>query len=193
MATCRDIVTLGLKQARVVGVSDTPSASEADVGMTVLQSLYRSWFDSGEFGRLTDVYKAADYTAQEQERITAETGVTVTLPTTYSITSGKYGDGTGQRRAPYELAAIAVVKDGAELSYIWDGSAWIELNSLALGDNAPLAKYNEAGLSAFYALHYAETFGAQIGPGTKKLADRFISAMRTRRNRANPRATAEFY
>jgi hypothetical protein len=115
------------------------------------------------------------------------------LPTTLSDSSGIYGDGTGQRRAPYELAAIAVVQDGAELSYIWDGSAWVELNSLTLNSAAPLAKYGEAGLAAYFALHYAEMFGSQIGAGTKKLADRFISAMRTRRNRANPRAQAEFY
>lgn len=193
MATCRDIVTLGLKQARVIGVNATPTASEADVGMTVLQSLYRSWFDSGEFGFLNDVYKAENYTAEEQDRITAETGVTVTLPTTLSDSSDTYGDGTGQRRAPYELAGVAVVQDGAELSYIWDGSAWVELNSLTLNSTAPLAKYGEAGLAAYFGMHYAEAFGAQIGPGTKKLADRFISAMRTRRNRANPRAKAEFY
>jgi len=193
MATCRDIVTLGLKQARVIGVNDTPTAGEAEAGMTVLQSLYRSWFDSGEFGFLNDVYKAEDYAAEEQDRITAETGVTITLPTTLSDSSDTYGDGTGQRRAPYELAGIAVVQDSAELSYIWDGSAWVELNSLTLSSTAPLAKYGEAGLAAFFALHYAETFGAPIGPGTKKLADRFISAMRTRRNRANPRAKIEFY
>ncbi len=193
MATCRDIVTKGLKMAKVVGVNATPTASEADLGMDVLQSLYRFWFSSGEFGRMNEVYKEVDYTAKEQDRVTATTGVVITRPVTYQDGSDSYGDGAKARRAPFELAAIEIVQDGAVSSYIWERTAWIELNNLSLNANAPLSHYGDMGLAACFSMHYAETFGAQIGAGQKRLADRFVSAFRIRRNEAAPRTPMEAF
>lgn len=193
MATCNDIIALGLRMGRVIGFNETPSAAEADIGMTVLQSLYDGWFIGGEFGQFTQVYKADDYTVEEQDHVTAETGVAVTLPTTFNDSTGEYGDGTGSRRAPYELAAVAVEQDGSETRYVWEGSAWTTLSGKALTDTAPLTKYGEAGLAACFAARYADTFGAAIAPGVAQQARQFMSTMRSRRIAANPRGTAVYY
>lgn len=190
--TCRDIITLGLRQAKVIGLTRTPKAHESDIGLDVLQSLYRGWFGAGEFGVLNDVYKAADYTALEQDRVTAETGVTITLPTTYEAVSDAYGDVAGQRRAPRELSAIEIIQDGSVLSYIWERTGWVEINSLTLDANAPLEHYGKGGLAACFAMHYADTFGTQIGAGTKRLADLFKVSMRTRRVSAGKRLAVDY-
>lgn len=184
MATCREVIALGLKQAGVIPPDESPTAAEAATGLDVLQSLYRGWFSAGEFGSFEEVYTASDRTAQEQERITVEGSVVVTLPESV-------GDGTA-RRAPYELSAIEVVQSGDVSSYVWERTAWVNVNALTLGDDAPLAHYGQAGLSACFAMHYAEMFGAQIGSGTKRLSDLFKVAFRSRRIAANPRQMATF-
>ena len=54
--TCRDVVTLDLKQAKLIPVDEVPEDAEASVGMEVLQSLYDSWFTAGEFGVFNPYY-----------------------------------------------------------------------------------------------------------------------------------------
>ena len=189
MATCNDIVSLGLKQAAIIGVSDTPTADEASAGLDVLQSLYDSWFESGEFGNLEDIYSNANVTAEEQQRITAPSGVTVTLPTTI-----QGGNGT---RAPYLLSAVQTVINGVATNSIHEHSGWAALTGLSLSDTAPLAGFGKAGLAACHAVHWTGLFGGSVAPGTKLLADRFVSAFRAARNRAHypsqPPAVVAYY
>lgn len=177
MATCRDTVKRGLQMAGVIGVTETPSADESALGLEVLQSLYDSWFESGEFGNLEDVYTATDLTAEEQKRITAPSGVTITLPATL-------GSG-GSLRAPYLLSAVQTVIDGTVTNSIHEHSGWVSLGGLTLSSTAPLSSFGSTGLAACHSVHWCGLFGGQINPGTKLLADRFVSAFRTARNRAH--------
>lgn len=177
MATCRDIATRGLQMAGVLGVGEAASASEGELGMEVLQSLYDSWFESGEFGALVDVYKSANATAEEQDRITAPSGVSITLPTTVNT--------DGDVRAPYLLSAVQTVIDGTPTNSIHEHSGWVTLGGLTLNSPAPLSGFGAMGLAACHAVHWSGLFGGQIAPGTKLLADRFVSAFRGARVRSH--------
>ena len=177
MATALDVVTNGLKMAGVLGINDSAEAVEGDLGLDVLQSLYDSWFESGEFGSLADVYVTADTTAEEQQRITAPSGVTITLPSTIGS--------SGNLRAPCLLSAVQTVINGTATSSIHEHSGWVGLNNLTLSSTAPLSSFGAAGLAACHAVHWVGLFGGNISPGTKLLADRFVSAFRTARIRAH--------
>lgn len=185
MATCRDIVTRGLQMAGVIGLDETPSASEAELGLEVLQSLYESWIESGEFGRFTDCYSATDLTAEEQQRITVPSGVTVTIPDTFGS--------AGTLRAPYLLGAIQTVTDGVRATSIYEHEGWVVLEGKTLSDTAPLSGFGSIGLAACHAMHWTGLFGAQISPGTQLLVARFMAAFRSARNAAHPPIPAEFY
>jgi hypothetical protein len=55
-ATCLDIITYAMRQARVLGPGKEPKAAEAEEGMVALQSFYDELVQGGMFGRLEDSY-----------------------------------------------------------------------------------------------------------------------------------------
>lgn len=171
MTTCRDIISLGLQFARVTALGREPKAAEADAGLVVLQGMYDGWFSGHLFDRWADVYADADYTAEEGDRITAETGVTVTLPDTVEDAD------TGETRAVKELAAVVVIQDGLVTNSVYSGGAWQTCSSLGLSNDAPLANRNAGGLAALFAMRFAETFGGQIGPAAMDNGRRFLAAL----------------
>jgi len=59
--TCRDIITRGLRKAKVYAAGETPSDDDINDGMDELQNLYEQWISNGMFGRLSDVLTDADY------------------------------------------------------------------------------------------------------------------------------------
>lgn len=166
MPTCRDIITRALQQATIVPLRGTPTAAEADAGLSALIGMYEGWVSDGMFGRLKDVYKTEDYTAEEGQRIYS-TGGTVTLPLT--IDSGP------DERAPYDLSAISI-HDGEWHHWLWDG-AWIELTGLTLDSDAPLASRDREGLSSALAAYLAEGFGGSVGPKTELRGARFLNSI----------------
>lgn len=167
MATCQDIVTRALQMARITALGRTPKAAESEHGLMALQSLYDSFFASGAFGTLTDVYTEVDYEAGEGERVIATTGVTVTLPDTI------VDDNTGLDRTPRELSAVVVVQDGLTTNNVYEAAAWVSCTGLELGDDAPLSNRDAAGLAAVLAKDIAGTFGTELSGSQRQMADRF--------------------
>jgi hypothetical protein len=168
MTTCRDIVTLALRQARIVGIGRTPRAAESDEGMIALQSLYDGMFADGPLGPFTDVYATSDYTAQENERIIAD-GATITVPDTI--------EEKGKTRTPKDLSAVIVVTDTTQKNYVFSLGRWQVCDALTLDSEAPLANRNMTGLSALLAMHYCEMFGAQLPPMIARIGIRFKGAL----------------
>lgn len=167
MATCRDIVTRALHMARIVDREDDPTAAELRDGMTALQSLYDQWLTGGMFGRLTDIYDTGTYEASEGQRVYLDTGGTLTLPTLID-----------DDRKPRDLVAIeSFVAGGSRSAYIWDRTAWVQVNGLSEDDPAPLSARGVNGLAACLAMLYADEFGAEVGPGTVLQARNFKTAL----------------
>lgn len=182
MTTCRDIVTLALRQARIVGIGRTPRASEATEGLAALQSLYDSMFADGPLGPFTDVYATEAYTAQENERIIAD-GVTITIPDTIVE--------NGQTRTPKDLTAVIVITDTTQKNYVFSLGRWQVCDSLTLDSTAPLANRDEAGLAALLAMHYSEMFGAELPPMTARRAMDFRGKMVAKHS--TKRSDPEYY
>jgi hypothetical protein len=171
MTTCRDVITLGLRQARVLGIGREAKAKEADEGLVALRSLYDDMFSSGFLGPFTDIYATSDYTAKENERIIAD-GATITIPDTIE-------DGS-ELRVPVDLSAVIVVTDTAQKNYVFSMGRWQVCDGLTLDSEAPLANRGVAGLAALLALTYSEMFGASLQPATGQLAMRFKGSLSNR-------------
>lgn len=164
MATCRDIVTRSLHIGGAIALGVTPKASELEFGMEALQGLYDGWVERGMFGRLTDVYETANYTAKEYERVIAPTAITVTKPTTIT---------NENNRAPYDLACIVTILNGSQTNYIYSQGAWVSLTGLEQTDVAPLSYRDAYGFSCLLAMEYPTMFGMQIGPTEMARGRRF--------------------
>lgn len=172
MTTCRDIITLALQQARIVGIGRTPRASEAEAGMNALQSLYDHMFSHGPLGPFTEVYATEDYTAGEDERIIAD-NATITIPDTIEV----YGD---DPRTPTDLAAVVVITDTTRLQYVFSLGRWEVCHALTLDDTAPLSERDRTGLAALLAKEYCEMFGAQLPGATMLRGLRFLGDLSSR-------------
>lgn len=166
MTTCRDIVYRALRQVRVIGLSDDPEAEELTNGMLILQSLYDQWLTGGMFGRLKDIYNDGDYEACEGQRIYLDSG-TVTLPETID-----------DDRKPRDLVAIETHDPtNGRRAWIWDRIAWVRIDSLEPGDDAPLADRGMNGLAACVAQLYAEEFGETPTSNVARQAASFKQAL----------------
>lgn len=162
--TCRDIVTLALRQARIVGIGRSPRAAEADEGMEALQALYDGMFADGPLGPFADVYATANYTAKENERIIAD-NATITIPDT--ITDADV------IRTPKDLTAVMVITDTAKMQYVFSLGRWEAAHALTLDSDPPLATRDKTGLAALLAVQYCEMYGAELPPATAQRGMRF--------------------
>lgn len=187
MATVRDIVTLALKQGRVIGINAVPTSTEASAGVTAFQALLDMWVANGMFGTLSDVYKTENYTAEEGERVTAPTAITVTFPTTVDDLD------LGGSRAPRDLSIIETVLNGTRTVKLYDRTAWVSLLGLTLDSEAPLSGRSEAGLAACVARHFCEMFGREVGLNTAMLAANFERGLSSKKGTTQDRKAAEYY
>ncbi len=163
--TCRDIVTGALQLLGAYGGNETPSSVDQDSGMIALQSIYDGWVASGMFGRLKSVYQTSDYTANEGELVTTPSGVAVTLPTTVL-------DSCSNARAPRDLSLIEIRGDTRAV-WLYDRPGWVQIDALALDDDAPLATFGQRGLMACLAVTVAGDFNMQVTPSIARLASQF--------------------
>jgi hypothetical protein len=166
MTTCRDIITYALQRTGIVALGRDPKANEAANGLIVLQGMYDDMIAAGTLGELTDVYKTADYTAKEFERIYAD-GATITLPDL--ITDD------GDTRHPRDLAVIAV-NDGTLKTYVWENS-WTALFGLTLDSDAPFATRGKDGLACWLASNWVDTFGGEVSNAVLTRGRRFHSIL----------------
>lgn len=189
MPTCADIITRALRKARVYAAGEVPSDDDMEDGLDELQNLYEQWGSNGMFGRLSDVMTDADYDASANERITANSGAIVTIPTSFEVDGADF--------PPYDTAFIEVVDTvGLTVSrYIYENGAWVSISDLALTDEAPLAGKGRSGLAACLALSYAEEFGdaAQIGPGVSRQAAAFKTGLSLKYGSDANRSTPDYF
>lgn len=186
MATCLDIITLAMKQCRILRSGGVPSAKETADGMVALQSLYDEGRTGGMFGTLTDYYIADGSTvdAQEGYRYYVASGGALTHATNDYVP--QYGDaysecdyasGIGATRQPRDMALYEVVEsDGTQTARLYDRTAWVDLLDLESGDVAPLSGRGANGLAACLATSggFMDLFGSQPGPGTVAVARHFL-------------------
>lgn len=185
MATCSDIISRAFQMTGIVALGDEPTAEEAQFGLEALQSMYDAWVEDGMFGRLRDVYTTVAYEGQEQERVIAPAGVTVTWPATITSVAGD--------RAPRELSCIVAIVDGVQTSKVYHKGAWVTLGGLEASTVAPLADRGAFGLSAALALMIAETFQRGIvSESVARMARQFIGSISMKLG-ATPRASETVY
>jgi hypothetical protein len=140
MATCLDIITYAMRQARILGAGKDPKAAESEEGMVALQSLYDQWRTGGMFGRLEDTYLDADDDAFEGKRYYIPAGITLTAATS------EYVDADAVLRQPRDLALYeTVTSTGTHAAKLYDRTAWVNLLGLTTTDVAPLSGRNAYG------------------------------------------------
>lgn len=161
MTTINAAITRGYQRAAIVALGRDPKASESNIGMETVQSILDQWMQDGMFGRLTDVYKTENYTAEESERVISPSAITVTKPTVI------------HNRAPYELVPIVTVLNGTQTNYVWTQGAWLNLTGLTLASDLPFENYGRSGFEALIALKLCEMFGKSPSPVLTSDAMRF--------------------
>lgn len=176
-ATCRDIVNGALRKLGVVRPGSGAKAGEAADALFALQSMYLEWIEGGMFGALSEVVATANAEVGENQRVLAG-GYTISFPAT--VTDAL----TGDSRSPSDLAIAIVVTAGEEPdTRIYDANraAWVALDGLELGDDAPLAGRGADGLSACLAKRLGEDYGQAITVQTEQSAGRFAAAISLKR------------
>lgn len=184
MTTCRDIIKRAYQMVGIVALGEEPTAEEAEYGLEVLQTMYDGWVERGMFGRLKDVYKTANYTAQEGERVITP-AATITLPTTID---------DGEVRAPRNLSCIVKIVAGVQTSHVYHRGQWVTLGGLALASDAPFAERGAIGLAACVAQMMGDTFaGAAVGDATVRMANQFKGGLSYKLGSTQPTPEGAFY
>lgn len=167
-ATCSDIITYAMRQARILGLGKEPKAAETEEGMVALQSLYDEWRTGGMFGRLEDVYLSSDDTAEEGKRYYTA-GYTLTAPTSV------YLDSFGDTRQPRDLSLYESFDGTTQTAKLYDRTAWVDLLDLETTDIAPLSGRGAYGLAACLATSggFVAAFGAEPSEPVAALARHF--------------------
>lgn len=200
MTLCSTVISSALKK---LGLS-SPSTTEISDGLPYLQGLYGAMVNGGLFGRLNDIIVVSDYTAQEFDRILVNTAsaVTITVPDTYERTDldpeTTPDDPDPSNRPARDLACIVVnVLDSEDkVVLIRDGyyGAWVDCDSIALTDTAPLSARDLNGLASKLALAMSDDFSDRpVNPDTRANAARFMLALATKPGSPRYATSAEYF
>jgi hypothetical protein len=191
MATCLDIITHAMRQARIIGPGKDPKSAEAEEGMVALQSLYDGWRTGGMFGRLEDVFLEASEPAFEGMRYFVPTGLTLTAATSVYI------DANDQTRQPRDLAMYEVVTQGGDHTVrLYDRKEWVDLLDLESSDEAPLSGRGAYGLAACLATSeaFAAMFNdAQLSPRVERLAAQFTRGLMSKQGSTQDRSAGTYF
>lgn len=191
--TVRQVCT---RAARKIGASSEGQIAPVAYDIVVLKDILTSWYmasvDAGTFGALTDISKAEDYTANENERIRLDAAVTITLPTIIA------GLCEPQPRTPHDLSQVVVTypgQDGYPQYNLYDASqgAWVRLDGLGLDDAAPLSGRGADGLASVIAVLVMEERGIEPGPLTLSRAARFRLSLSSRHGAERVPVAHTFY
>ena len=183
MATCRLIVNSALRKLGRLAAAREPRVADQTDTLAALQGLYGSWVAAGAFGRLTDVVPLTDYVARENERIIRTSAlITVTLPamvTSYGEPRPYNEERAAMDARPPRDGAVVQIKDevgGNVETWIYDGTEreWVTIDALQLDKTAPRSGDDPEGLAAVLALEVADMFGADVGAGTMRQANRYL-------------------
>jgi hypothetical protein len=191
MATVSDVIRLAMQRLRLTAGGEAISALEATDGLIAFQSMFDGWATNGLFGRLNDVIPAANYTANEQDRVINDGGYVITLPLTiqpnyaYAPTypGNQYAPLTSAYpRPPRDLAQIEVLTANVSVRSIYDAHsrAWVPIQAMTLTQVAPLSNRGAQGLASCLALQIADDFDAQPSPGIQRVATLFMFGLSAR-------------
>lgn len=164
--TLRDLVARSLRMLRVYGSGVDPTAEEADDGLKAFVSMALAWPAFGVGGPLTEVLISADYTPNEDERITVTSGApVVTLPST--ITDAD----TLELRPPRD-GALVIETGTTPKVWIYGAqrAAWVDLNALTANSATPFGPEHDEGLAALLAIRLSPEYGAAIPDTVAALA-----------------------
>lgn len=188
MATCLEIITYAMRQARILGMGKDPKAAESEEGMVALQSLYDEWRTGGMFGQLEDVYLDSDDTAEEGKRYYTD-GYTLTVPTS------EYVDSLGDTRQPRDLAMYESFDGTTQTAKLYDRTEWVDLLNLSESDVAPLSGRNAYGLAACLSTSggFISAFGAEPSQSTIALARHFLRNVMSKIGSTQDRSTADYF
>lgn len=188
MATCLDIITLAMKQCRILPSGGDPSAAETEDGLTALQSLYDEWRVGGMFGTLEDVTLTEGDTAEEGKRY-------YTNGFTLNAATSAYVDRCGNTRQPRDLALYESFDGTTQSAKLYDRTEWVDLLDLESTDVAPLSARNASGLAACLATSggFADLFGAEVGPNTVALARHFLRNMMSKMGSTQDDSGSEYF
>ena len=160
MTTCRDVITRAYQMMGVAPIGEDIDATEAETGLSVLQSIFDRIVDKRVF---KPVIASGIYDANEGERISG--AASVVLPTVI--------EDDCEDRPPHDRAMIQYDIGAGMLTFAWDRTAWTALDGLSLNSSVPFAR-NSEGLSALVALELSETYpGAAVGPFTVRKAQQW--------------------
>lgn len=183
MATCQDVVTHAYRMGGIVGMSDYPSAKEAEYALIALQDMLRNWFDTGLFGPLTDRLVTEDCTAAEFDRIISESDVIVTLPLVI--------EDNGVDRAVYDLTPVQTIIEGVNTRYVLD-KTWQSLEGLTLAGACPLADRGIHSMAANLLLEIGGPYDKQPSAMQGRTAAYFKSGLALK-NSTRPALQVEYF
>lgn len=199
MTTNRDIVN---RAHRKLGAGGKPGstlpASRAEAGMELLSGMYLEWVQAGVFGRLNNHTATADLTALPGQRIYAQTGVTISLPSPFNPPYNTvpdfiwdYGHPRWNGDPPLvDKALIAVVQDGVERMYVYKAAtgAWVNIADQNLDADFPLDAGLENGTASMLALRLAPEYGQEPSALVVREASNAQVALTHRYNNPSSRA-----
>jgi hypothetical protein len=205
MATVLEIIQPAYRRSGVLGAGVTIDKTKKDVGLELLQDLYRD-LCNGTMGQLRDKYLTSNtaYTAQEFERVFNTAAAVVTLPTLvrdfpagpvpYSYESTLTAN--SQERPPCDGCVIQVVVPGSDPhTHIYDSGRgeWQDIEALALTTFAPLSSRYTNSLRNLLAAYIADDVGTPIGPVLAKRASAAKVAFASRHGSTRPNTPQEFF
>ena len=178
-----DIVQRAFRMLNKVGIGQDLDPDEASEALKVFQDMLITMPEIGLGGPLTDVLISADYTANEDERITNTSGspVVISLPSTITETNGTV-------RPPRNGAIVQINGAASPEIHLYVGylAGWQRLTDLTLNSANPLGPMHHEGLAALLALRLTgpntaipEAVPLQAEKGLQHIANRFRPSMDT--------------
>lgn len=143
-----DTLNRAIRMTGARPLGDTPSAEEMEVALDAFQNMALTLLPATQ---ITDVLISADYTAGENERITADDEtVTVTIPDTITDTR------TNTERAPRNGALVEICGTSpAKYIYVAELASWKALTGLTLVGDQPFGPSQEEAVAAMVAVRIA--------------------------------------
>lgn len=172
MTTCADAILYAARRSKIIRPGATLKASEADDGMLALQTMYDTWA-AGMFGRLTEKVVTANTEAEVGQRIRVDGAFTVTLPDL---------DANDDQKPVKDLSFVEIIYTDPSVlleRHVYEAGrgAWVQINGLALTDEAPLATRGATGLGDALAMFWAESFGFDVPTNVKRGAQAFMRSL----------------
>lgn len=178
MTTCRDLIDRAGRQLGVLAAGETAAGDDAADLMRHLQDLILdlpllmdgAWEDV----RLTN---DAPHAAADGQRINR--GEHPEAPVILSVTRQ---DDCGRTAPQAEFARVQILGGADEGVFVFVGEkqAWSRVDALAIADDSPFGRRDDAGLAALICASAAEEYGVPLGQVAAQRAQRAISSFRAR-------------